>query len=156
MRSQPRNHSPTTTTASKFRGEGATHTLALQLQRQAQKLQTMEASPSLIIYASQRKKVADIIKDAESHFRSKDVDEAYESELGDQIEEAEDICTQKDHEMDAERKKEKDAESAKKNLMAILPKGFGSMFHGDPASWQTSEKSSRPFWNSTQQWPPLP
>ena len=42
--------------------------------------------------------------------------------------------------MDAERRKEKDAESAKKDLMAILPKGFGSMFHGDPASWPSFRK----------------
>ena len=122
MRSQPRNHSPTTTSASKFRGEGATHTLALQLQRQAQKLRLMEASPGSTGYASQRRKVADIIKDAESHFRSRDVDEAYEAELGDQIEGAEDICTQKDHEMDLAVKAIKDADSAKKDLMAILPK----------------------------------
>ena len=100
----------------------------------------MEASPSSIIYASQRKKIADVIKDAESHFRFQDVDEAYEAELGDQLEGAEDICTQKDQEMEANMKTIKDAESAKKDLISILPKGFGSMFHGDPASWPNFRK----------------
>jgi hypothetical protein len=70
----------------------------------------MEASPSSTGYASQRKKIADIIKDAESHFRSRDVDEAYEAELGDQIEGAEDRCTQKDPEMDLAMKAVKDAD----------------------------------------------
>ena len=91
-------------------------------------------------YASQRKKIADIIKDAESHFRSRGVDEAYEAELGDQIEGAEDICTQKDHKMDLAMKAIKDADSAKKDLKAILPKGFGTLFYGDPASWPSFRK----------------
>ena len=34
----------------------------------------------------------------------------------------------------------KDAESAKKDLKSILPKGFGAMFYGDPASWPSFRK----------------
>ena len=140
MRSQPRNHSPTTMKASRFRGEYTTHTLALQLQCQAQKLRIMEASPSLISYASQRKKVSNVTKDAKAHFRSQDVDKAYEAELGDQLEGAEDICTQKYHEMELAMKIIKDAESAKKDLKSILPMGFGAIFHGDPVSWPSFRK----------------
>ena len=44
MFSPPRGGSPTTTTASRYKGDGQTHTLLLQLQRQAQKLRMAEAS----------------------------------------------------------------------------------------------------------------
>ena len=84
------------------------------------------------------KKIADVIKDAEVHFR--DIDKAYEAELGDQLEGAEDICTQKDHEVELAMKIIKDAESAKKDLKAILPKGFGMLFYRDPASWPSFPK----------------
>ena len=50
--------------------------------------------------------------------------------LGEQVKEAEDICTQKDLEMDTARKVEKDAETSKKDLLAILLKGLGSKSHG--------------------------
>ena len=34
----------------------------------------------------------------------------------------------------------KDAESTKKDLKSILPKGLGAMFHGDRASWPSFRK----------------
>ena len=68
------------------------------------------------------------------------MDQAYEAEVGDQVKEAEDICAQKDLEMDAARKVEKDTETSKKDLLAILPKGLGSKFYGDEGSWPRFRK----------------
>ena len=68
------------------------------------------------------------------------MDQAYEAEVGDQVKEAEDICAQKDLEMDAARKVEKDTETSKKDLLAILPKGLGSKFYGDEGSWPSFRK----------------
>ena len=90
---------------------------------------------------TQRKVVNSLLNDAATHFRSKDVDEAYEAELGDQVEVAEDICLAMDQAMDLAVKAVKDAEASKKDLMAILPKGFGSKFHGDPGSWPAFRKT---------------
>ena len=86
------------------------------------------------------KKVPDLLNDFEKHFRSLDVDKAYEAELGDQVKEAEDICAQKDHKMDAARKAEKDTKTNKKDLLAILPKGLGIKFYGDAGSWRSFRK----------------
>ena len=68
------------------------------------------------------------------------MDQAYEAELGDQVEEAEDICAQKDLKMDNARKVEKDTETSKKDLLAILHKGLGSKFYGDAGSWPSFRK----------------
>ena len=92
----PRRGGSPSTSASRFRGDGATHTLALQLQRQAQKLRMMEASPSSTRYKAQRARVGAAIGDAERHFLGTSVDQSYEDQLGEMIENAEVICEQKD------------------------------------------------------------
>ena len=130
----PRGDSPSTS-ASRFRGDGVTHTLALQLQQQAQKLKMMEASPSSTSYKAQRLKVTTLMNDSERHFLAKDVDQSYDAELGKQIEEAEHICEQKDHKLDVAQKAEKEVETQKKDLLAILPKGLGQKFSCDAGSW---------------------
>ena len=56
----------------------------------------MEASPSSSSYKAQRQKLANLINDSEKHFQSRDVDQSYGAELGEQINEAEEVCQQKD------------------------------------------------------------
>ena len=84
---------------------------------------------------AQRKKVADLLAETERHFRSDHVDMAWEEDLSDQVEEAEALCLQKDAELDIARKVEKDKEARRKDLQSILPKGFGTKFHGKPSTW---------------------
>ena len=129
-----------TTTASKFKGDGPTHTLQLQLLRQSQKLRDMEASVNSSGYAAQRKKVVDLLAESERHFRFDNCDMAYEEDLVAQVEEAEDICLQKDGELDNARKAEKEKETRKKDLLAILPKGLGATFVGKALSWPSFRK----------------
>ena len=100
-----------------------------------------EASPSSSGFTALRKKVADLRNDSEKHFRSPDVDQAYEAELGDQVEEAEDICAQKDLKMDNARQVEKDTKTSKKDLLAILVQSFLEMQEAGQASENTSSAS---------------
>ena len=65
---------------------------------------------------------------------------AYEEDLVAQVEEAEDICLQKDGELDNARKAEKEKETRKKDLLAILPKGLGARFVGKALSWPSFRK----------------
>ena len=60
---------------------------------------------------------------------------AYEEDLVAQVEEAEDICLQKDGELDIACKAEKQREQSKKDLQSILPKGLGAKFLGKASSW---------------------
>ena len=121
--------------ASRFRGDGATHTLALQIQRQAKKLKMMEALPSSTRYKAQRARVGAAIGDAERHFLRTNVDQSYKDKLGEMIENAEVICEQKDQELDIAQKAITEVEQQKKDLLAILPKGLGQKFGGDAGSW---------------------
>ena len=57
-----RQASPPATTASQIRGDGTTHTIALQLQRSRQVLQTLVADPSSSRYKKQREKVEDEVR----------------------------------------------------------------------------------------------
>ena len=100
----------------------------------------MKASTSSSGYTAQRKNVPDLLIDSERHFLGTNIDQGYEDMLGEQVKEAEDICTQKDLEMDTARKVKKDAETSNKDLLAILPKGLGSKFHGDAGSWPSFRK----------------
>ena len=86
-------------------------------------------------YTAQRKKVANLLAESERHFRSDNCDMAYEEDLVAQVEEAEDLCLQKDGELDIARKAEKQREQIKKDLQAILPKGLGAKFLGEASSW---------------------
>ena len=124
-----------TTTVSRFRGDGPTQTLQFQLARAGQKLGNMEASVYSSGYTAQQKKVADLLAECERHFRSDHVDMAWEEDLSDQVEEAEALCLQKDAELDIARRVEKDKEARRKDLQSILPKGFGTKFHGEPSTW---------------------
>ena len=57
----------------------------------------MEASVNSSGYTAQiKKKVADLLAESERHFRSDNCDMAYEEDLVAQVEEAEDLCLQKD------------------------------------------------------------
>ena len=107
----------------------------LQLDRASQKLANMEASTFSSAYTALRKKVADLLAECERHFRSDNVDIAWEENLSDQVEEAEAICLRKDAELDVARKIEKDREARRRDLQSILPKGFGTKFNGEPSTW---------------------
>ena len=60
---------------------------------------------------------------------------AYEEDLVAQVEESEDLCLQKDGELDIARKAEKQREQSKRNLLSIVPKGLGANFLGEASSW---------------------
>ena len=95
----------------------------------------MEASPSSTRYKAQRARVGAAIGDAERHFLGTNVDQSYEDQLGEMIENAEVICEQKDQELDIAQKAITEVEQQKKDLLAILPKGLGQKFSGDAGSW---------------------
>ena len=59
--------SPPSTTASQWRGEDVTHSIALQLQRARQMLNVMVANPESTKYKMQRKKVTEMLDRAERH-----------------------------------------------------------------------------------------
>ena len=123
------------TTASRFRGYGPTQTLQLKLLRQSQKLRSMEASVNSSECTAQRKKVANMLAESKRHFRSEHVDMAWEEDLSAQVEEAKNLCLQKDGELDFASKTEKEREARKKALQTILTKGFGTKFLGKASSW---------------------
>ena len=129
-----RRGSPTST-ISRFRGDGPTQTLQIQLYRASQKLAGMEASMFSSAYTALRKKVADLLAECERHFRSENVDVAWEETLTEQVEDAEAICLRKDQELDVAKKIEKDREARRRDLQSILPKGFGTKFNGEPSTW---------------------
>ena len=77
----------------------------------------MEASVNSSAYTAQRKKVANLLAESERHFRSDHCDIAYEDNLVAQVEEAEDLCLDKDRELDMARKAEKKREQGKRDLL---------------------------------------
>ena len=95
----------------------------------------MEASVNSSSYTATRKKVADLLAESERHFRSDHCDMSYEEDLVAQVEEAEDLCLQKDGEQGIEHKAEKQREQSKKDLQSILQKGLGAKFLGEASSW---------------------
>ena len=135
----PGRSSPAATTASQIRGEDKTHTLALQIQRARTMLVAIEASPDSTRYKVQREKVRDLLKEAERHLRedSRDVSLSYEGLLGNQMELSEEVCSEKDDELDRALKAKKEVEEQRKNLLAALPRGLGQKFSGLAQDWPT-------------------
>ena len=82
----------------------------------------MEASPSSTRYKAQRARVGVAIGNAERHFLGTNVDQSYEDQLGEMIENSEGICDQKDQELDIAQKAITEVETQKKDLLAILLK----------------------------------
>ena len=131
-----RRASPPATTASQIKGDGPTHTIALQLQRSRQVLMSMEANPDSTRYKNQRDKVGKMLALAEKHLRDdQDVSSSYEEFLLEEMERSEEACGAKDDEFDIAERKKKKAEDEKKDLLATLPRGLGQKFSGNPADW---------------------
>ena len=91
----------------------------------------MEASPSSTRYKAQRARVGD----GERHLLGTNVDQSYEDQVGEMIENVEVICEQKDQELNKAQKAITEVETQKKDLLAILPKWLGQKFSGDAGSW---------------------
>ena len=126
------------TTASQLRGDGRTHTIALQLQRNRTILMTLEASPDSTRYKSQREKVAKMLAEAERHLREDDdVSLSYEDVLDAEMQATEEAMATKDDQFDLAMKEKKKIEDEKKNLLATLPRGLGQKFSGLAQDWPT-------------------
>ena len=126
------------TTASQIRGDGKTHTIALQLQRSRSVLMTLEANPDSTRYKSQREKVAKMLAEAERHLREdQDVSLSYEDVLEAAMQATEEAMAAKDDEFDLATKEKKKTEEEKKNLLATLPRGLGQKFSGLAQDWPT-------------------
>ena len=124
------------TTASQLRGDGPTHTIALQLQRSRQVLMSLVADPESSRYKKQREKVGKLLELAEKHLREdRDVSSSYEGFLQEEMDRSEDACGEKDDEFDIAEKKKKKSEDEKRDLLATLPRGLGQKFSGNPADW---------------------
>ena len=123
------------TTASQLRGDDPTHTIALQMQRCRQILQSMEADPDCTRYKNQRAKLEKMQEMAERHFRDVVTPSSYDEFLNEEMERCEHVCAAKDDEFDVAEKKRKQKQEEKKDLMATLPKGLGRKFNGTPADW---------------------
>ena len=123
------------TTASQLRGDDPTHTIALQMQRSRQVLQTMVADPESTKYKTQRAKVEKMLELAEKHFRDTTSTSSYDEFLHDEMNTCEQACAAKDDEFDLAEQKKKQRKEEKKDLMATLPKGLGRKFNGTPADW---------------------
>ena len=114
------------TTASQVRGDGKTHTLALQMIRARQVLEGLEAHPDSSRYRNQRSKVAKMLEEAERHLREDDdVSTSYEDFLGGEMTATEKAGALKDEECDRASREKKLEEDEKKNLLAALPRGLG-------------------------------
>ena len=125
----------TATTASQLRGEDPTHTIALQMQRSRQVLQTMVADPDSTKYKTQRAKLDKMIEMAEKHFRDTSTVSSYDEFLHEEMERCEQVCLAKDDEYDIADQKKKQKKEEKKDLMSTLPKGASRKFDGTPADW---------------------
>ena len=90
----------TATTASQLRGDDPTHTIALQLQRSRQVLQTMVADPDSTKYKTQRAKLDKMLELAEKHFRDTSTASSYDEFLHEEMERCEHVCLAKDDEFD--------------------------------------------------------
>ena len=128
--------SPPSTTASQWRGEDVTHSIALQLQRARQMLNVMVANPESTKYKMQRKKVTEMVDRAERHMIYDQVSTSYEELLVEEMIQAEMDCSTKDDELDLAERKKKKVEADKEDLLATLPRGLGQRFSGSAADWQ--------------------
>ena len=107
------------TTASQIRGDGKTHTIALQLQRNRSVLMTLEANPDSTRYKSQREKVAKMLAEAERHLREdQDVSLSYEDVLEAAMQATEEAMATKDDEFDLATKEKKKTENS--NALPLL------------------------------------
>ena len=127
--------SPSPTTASQWRGEDVTHSIALQLQRARQLLNIMVADPESTKYKMQRRKVTEMLDRAEKHLTYDQVSTSYEELLVGEMNQAEIDCSTKDDELDLAERKKKKVEGDKKDLLATLPRGLGQKFSGSAADW---------------------
>ena len=127
--------SPPSTTASQWRGEDVTHSIALQLQRARQMLNVMVANPESTKYKMQRKKVTEMLDRAERHMIYDQVSTSYEGLLVEEMIQAEMDCSTKDDELDLAEQKKKKVEGDKEDLLATLPRGLGQRFSGSAADW---------------------
>ena len=123
------------TTASQWRGEDITHSIALQLQRARQLLNVMTADPESTKYKMQRKKVTEMLDRAERHLIYDQVSTSYEELLVGEMIQAEMDCSTKDDELDLAERKKKKVEGDKRDLLATLPRGLGQRFSGSAADW---------------------
>ena len=123
------------TTASQWRGEDVTHSIALQLQRARHLLNVMTADPESTKYKMQRKKVTEMLDRAERHLIYDQVSTSYEELLVGEMIQAEIDCSTKDDELDLAERKKKKVEGDKKDLLATLPRGLGQRFSGSAADW---------------------
>ena len=126
---------PPSTTASQWRGEDVTHSIALQLQRARQMLNVMVANPESTKYKMQRKKVTEMLDRAEKHMIYDQVSTFYEELLVEEMIQAEMDCSTKDDELDLAEQKKKKVEGDKEDLLATLPRGLGQRFSGSAADW---------------------
>ena len=130
------------TTASQVRGDGKTHTLALQMIRARQVLESLDAHPDSSRYRNQRSKVAKMLEEAERHLREDDdVSTSYEDFLGGEMTTTEEACALKDEECDRASREKKLEEDEKKNLLAALPRGLGQKFSGKAQDWPAFKKT---------------
>ena len=102
------------TTASQLRGDDPTHTIALQMQRCRQILQSMEADPDCTRYKNQRAKLEKMQEMAERHFRDVVTPSSYDEFLNEEMERCEHVCAAKDDEFDVAEKKRKQKQEEKR------------------------------------------
>ena len=87
-------------TASQYRGDDKTHSIALQLQRARQMMNSLEATPDSTKYKNQRRKVSSLISRAEEHLSDDKVSASYEDFLAEEMGRSEEACAKKDDEFD--------------------------------------------------------
>ena len=132
----PRFSPPPPSTASQWRGDDRTHSLALQLQRARQQLNSMVADPDSTKYKEQRKNVREMLRNATKHLTDdQDISQSYEEFLVDEMNQTEIDCASKDDEMDLAERRKKKVEDDKKDLLATLPRGLGTKFSGTAAEY---------------------
>ena len=127
---------PPSATASQWRGEDKTHSIALQLQRARQQLNAMTADPESTSYKEQRKNVREMLLSAQKHLTNDtDISQSYEEYLISEMDQTEVDCRAKDDELDIAQRARKKIEDDKKDLLATLPRGLGAKFSGTAAEY---------------------
>ena len=106
---------PPSATASQWRGEDKTHSIALQLQRARQQLNAMTADPESTSYKEQRKNVREMLLSAQKHLTNDtDISQSYEEYLISEMDQTEVDCRAKDDELDLAQRARKKIEDDKK------------------------------------------
>ena len=122
-------------TASQYRGDDKTHSIALQLQRARQMMNSLEATPDSTKYKNQRRKVSSLISRAEEHLSDDKVSASYEDFLAEEMGRSEEACAKKDDEFDVAQHRKRKVERDKEDLISTLPRGLGTRFSGEAADY---------------------